>query len=316
MGSRQVSLVVGLVFLCACADDAADDSPQRRAACDKLAQARCGHLELCAPFDLEHVRGGMAQCVADEQAVCLNRLAAPGTTLRHTHVTTCATFLAGLACHEIPFGDVLPDDKGNVACEPPPGPTKTLLACGDDSQCATGYCRKASTSACGKCESRKQLGEGCNEDDDCDGFAACAATSTVKKCTKAVTFDLDCTKSECVPPFMCQAGTCVAGGVQGDPCTTSPQNCKQGMGLCCDANTKTCVDTPVVDIGAVCGYIDGSFVVCDYGAACVLKAGGQGTCKKVPAVGEACDSSAAQPCRAPALCTNGKCALSDPRVCL
>jgi hypothetical protein len=202
------------------------------------------------------------------------------------------------------------------ACQPRAGRRANAAPCGDDSQCQSAYCRSDGKGSCGTCAVRGGVGKPCNDKADCEGDLACAATSAIKKCAERALTGQACDASHvCIAPAVCQAGKCVAPAARGAVCDPAVKNCDAGLGDYCHATTATCTAYTTAALGAPCGYFEGAFVTCSYGAVCQIESQGQGTCVAHGDAGDSCSISQPQPCRAGLICQGGMCGLPQPASC-
>ncbi len=262
------------------ADAGSDPGPA--AACAEAADAVCGQLEACSPFGLAAIYGDLATCKSRVALGCLPAFGAPGSSATTARTVQCAQALRQLSCEVVKTGDYGP------ACAAVPGALADGAACGDDSQCQSTFCARASTSLCGTCSPKSTEGGPC-EDGACSSGLSCPTGA-----------------STCIKP--------VPGEV-GDACTYQEQ-CDLAEGIVCDtAASKECIQVSVASgTGEACGLTMTGFVLCRASGACSGIFGG--TCSAAAADGAACSASDTGPkCLSPARCVEGTCALPDPASC-
>ena len=173
-------------------------------------------------------------------------------------------------------------------CAPVPGTYADGAACGDDSQCQSNFCARASTSLCGTCSPKSTEGGACVYG-ACSSGLSCPAGSTT--CIQAV------------------------AGKVGDPCTYQEQ-CDLANGVACDtASSKKCIQISVAkSVGEPCGLTMSGFAICPASGTCSGVFGG--TCSAAAADGANCsDSDSGPKCLSPAKCVGGTCQLPDPKSC-
>jgi hypothetical protein len=156
---------------------------------------------------------------------CTAVLAAPGVSsaMFDSALDACAgRMLSPIACGDTP--------GRNTACTTPAGSYTTGTACGEDAQCASGYCKRAGplttgsedtttpTFGCGVCTEPIAIGRPCVPvDDRCVVGTSCLWSSETGRGT-------------CGTPVF---------GLAGDPCNTDDKTCDDGFK--CDAATMTCI---------------------------------------------------------------------------
>jgi len=282
------------------------DSVTPNQACADLAAAFCGRIDACANLILRIAYGDTATCRARGALVCPQVFKAPGTTTTPDRLEACSKAVAALSCADV-YTRQIPQ-----ACRAKPGPQADGTTCGDDGQCASGFCRKSGL-ACGTCGPRAQAGATCTVDDDCDAGLACAAN---RQCVAFGSAGATCDANRpCAAPLVCDAGRCVTPGDAGASCTPSPSggNCDHTQGLYCPAG-GTCRLVVYASAGQACGVqSSGDLALCTAGATCSSTP--SGTCVAPAVDGAACNPANNVKCLSPASCDNGLCKLPDPASC-
>ncbi|MBI5547151.1 MAG: hypothetical protein HY901_24995 [Deltaproteobacteria bacterium] len=260
----------------------AASGPDRATACTAASDSICEQLEACSPFGLAALYGDLATCKARVMLGCMPVYDAPGTSSTPARTEKCALALAQLSCDAVKAGDLGPD------CAAVAGTLADGAACGDDSQCQSHFCARASDALCGTCSPKSTEGGACVN-------GACSAGLV---CPKG--------SSTCIKPV---------AGKAGDACTYQEQ-CDLANGVACDTtSSKKCMQIAVAeDTGDSCGITMAGFVICPASGTCSALFGG--TCSAAAADGDACsDSDTGPKCLLPAKCAGGTCALPDPVTC-
>jgi hypothetical protein len=251
------------------------------------------------------------------------------------------------ACASAAKNDATACNRTDFDCSVPAGTRAYGSACGEDEQCASGYCKMVGLPAspeeattlsaiCGYCAAVVAVGQGCATTDRCAQGAACQASATGDAvCTVLPVNDVG---GSCLPPATCKAGlrcapnaTCAATLQAGAPCTsvddcTSPlvcvgNVCAEGKKLG-DACQNDCARNLVCATQCVAITPVAAGQPCDFTHRC--KAGvcnvtdpatGTGTCPTILPDGQACASAAGATCDTGAYCIDGKCAVFDPASC-
>jgi hypothetical protein len=269
-------------------------------ACGAATDADCARLLACDPTGLRARFGELGGCNDRMLPVCLRRLSAPSSGVTVAGLHDCAVDLAALGC-----GDYF---NGNTpaSCRPV-GLLSVGLACGDGTQCKTGFCYRANpdVSLCGTCGLARVVGATCGATQPTGYQCGPGLTCGGGACVTPAVPGGDCTQRACGANLSCVSGACVAPGGIGDACQMGMRMCDLTRGLVCNLDTDRCAVAQMVDVGADCTGAR----VCGPDGYC-----NQGTC--VPRVEDerACLKSGA-PCRAPYLCVGNVCTLPDPLSC-
>ncbi len=200
----------------------ASDGPIAASGCDQAA-ALCDKLSQCAPFLLAAGYGDVTQCSARLTNVCTEQASSDGSGMTRASIQACKAALATATCDDV-FGNRLAECafRGSFA---------DGTACGDNSQCASGFCNR-SGNLCGACSAKQPVG------------AACPSGSN----------------DECQTGLVCSTGkVCASPATVGGPCDDKTQPCLYGS-FCTTA--KTCARTVAVGESCPGAYIniaDGTF---------------------------------------------------------
>lgn len=258
------------------------DDPAAVQACAALSKALCAKSETCTTFATGLLLGSRAVCEQRLALDCLSKFGAPGTAATPARSLACAESLPALPCAAFAQGDFGP------TCAPQPGSVPLAGACGDDWQCASTFCARASDAICGVCASTTPAGS-------------------------------PCVRGACSAGTVCPAGknTCVIPepGQVGATCTIHEQ-CDVGNGVACNAVSGRCIRVTLASATGMCGVnLAGTmYSACPASGTCSGPIGG--TCAMVVADDAACSSASAGPgCLPPARCVAGRCTLSAPATC-
>jgi len=152
-------------------------------ACKTYVGAYCSQLDKCSPIYLQLLWKDAADCEARLVPVCVKALGLSDTAKTPESTAACGDAVAALDCSS------LLTRKIPAACTPPAGPRAQDAVCGEDGQCATGYCATPLDQACGTCKNRAADSQPCTRDDDC-------------------AYELTCAKNLVCTPFVAKAGEC------------------------------------------------------------------------------------------------------------
>jgi hypothetical protein len=254
--------------------------PTAEQACAALSKALCAKSDACTPFATGLLLGSRTVCEQRLALDCSSKFGAPGTAATPARSMACAESLAAVSCAAFAQGDFGP------ACAPQPGSLPLGGACGDDWQCASTFCARATDAVCGVCAAATQAGSPCVR----------GACSTGTVCPAG--------KNSCVIPEPGQVGAV---------CTIHEQ-CDIGNGVACNAVTARCIRVTLASATGMCGLAGATYAACPASGTCSGPVGG--TCAVVAADGAACSTAAAGPgCLPPARCVAGRCTLSNPGSC-
>ena len=275
-------------------------------ACNNLAVALCSKTDSCTPFATSIYYGDASACAARSKLSCVPALALSSTGATPAKIDACAKAVAALGCSDNQLAYSLPDCvfKGTLAAG---------TACGSNSQCVGGYCRFTS-STCGVCSSRNAAGGSCTAAADCVAGATCVNGT----CATQLPIGMACSASKpCKLGLYCKAGSCAAAGTMANtPCDSNiTESCNFLAGFFC-GQSNVCVKSQVANTGSACGLSATNYTECTYGGTCNTSGGTVGTCVAAVLDGQACDSTNALNCLAPATCENGTCKLTNPGSCL
>jgi hypothetical protein len=293
-----------------------------------LAMAYCGRIAACAPLFLQVGYGDMATCVSRSTTAFTSTLTAPNTGWTAAAAEACASAIPMASCDDT-LGNDLP-----AACHAPPGQLAVGAACGDGSQCASGYCNLGTSGKCGTCAAATGgAGAACYRDGDCMTGMTCvganlntgntAATSkpTAGACATPGASGAACSAmAPCKATLACIGGTCTATEAAGASCTQDPDTfgaCAKLAGDYCSAETGgTCKTLGTAAVSQACGGVDGTLTVCSAGGTCVVTGlATSGTCVAPAADFGNCVSSNGAGCLSPAQCVSGTCVTPTPSEC-
>ena len=255
--------------------------PSATESCATLAHASCARISACSTFLLSVLYGDIATCEKRLAIHCQAALDAPQTGATPAGMVECANNFAQVNCSGILTGDF------GAHCPPSPGALAAGAPCGNDSQCASTFCARASDAPCGVCAPPSKAGSSCVSG-SCSAGTTCPAGGSV-----------------CVVP---------ASGQVGAPCKFQ-EDCDLINAVGCNTMSGSCMKLTVAQ-GASCGansMLATSYAVCP--AAGVCSASLNGSCVKVASDGEACDSQRGPSCLFPARCVSGKCAPPNSASC-
>jgi hypothetical protein len=285
------------------------------------AGALCTKLNECAPFLLAAVYGDLATCASRLTKTCTAASQSDGSGTTPSALAACETALAGASC-----ADVL---SNNLPCNF----NGTLLAgaaCGDNSQCASGFCNHPATT-CGVCAEKAVEGGPClsGSNDECGAGLVCTKNAT---CAKPAASGKTCEENS----HPCLAGTfCTAAGTCADV-VNAGQECPGAFldltkGVLCWGRHSAAAPQLAVQLGAAapgraCGLSPGPSLpatLCAPGGvpACTLAAGGimlfgaptKGICAAPVQDGFTCDTTSV--CEPGAQCINAMCTIPSGKYC-
>lgn len=294
------------------ADMAPSATEALAAACQALAQASCARLQACSPFTFQQSFADAARCVARTSLGCAQRPQLRGSQVSTASISGCAQAIAALDCASfLSSANLAP-----AACRPA-GLLGTAAACGDASQCQSGFCDGGGAS-CGSCAPRAPVGMGCDRDARCESGLVCAGLPGNGVCQRPGARGAACSAAlPCLATLSCQGGQCAPALTIGAACTSSAQ-CDVSQGLTCDMNFK-CAATTLVAPGEACGFLNNRVVGCTASAGCFSAAGAQ-RCVAAASDGQPCAAAPAGPgCQVGAICQGGAgaqvCAVFEPASC-
>ncbi len=221
--------------------------------------------------------------------------------------------------------------RAPAACDAVFGGTGKI---GDDctvgASCGPGLACQEGAACPGKCAARGAAGAACTDDDGCESGLNCQS----KKCTKPAALGAVCkgpSNPDCEPGLMCiggdekkqSPGVCKDAATtfsapQGSPCDfTKGEFCAPGSFCALQSASQAGVSFQCIGAlpsGAACKVALPD--ACPTGEFCDVDLDAnkfEGTCKKVPAVGEACGKGILrQTCPSYATCVAGTCKAIQP----
>jgi hypothetical protein len=300
-------------------DAAADGAPAADAApdsgpgsewiriCEEFHDSLCAKLDECVPLYTKLIFGDVENCAKRQALTCANAMAAPGSTVTPAQATTCIADLDDTACEQIFYRNTPASCRFMGTRDPG-------MACTEDSQCKTGFCKRPNDDMCGMCGTPGAADAACEEDDDCAQSLICHEDD--KKCVVPAGMGMPCTEAvPCRVGLRCAGGTCMAQLNQVGADCEENEDCNNSMGLFCNDLTSKCIEVDVATSGETCGVISADeVVVCQGLAECVIVGAAlQGTCSQVVPDGAACDAD--KLCEEPANCIEGFCKIPNPLMC-
>lgn len=293
-------------------------SPEEQ--CAAYAESYCNKAQACADIYVRLGYGDVATCKSRFADVCKLTVRAPSNGFTADFLTKCVASVPGATCDDLFNG-------GQTAqCVPPPGLVEDGKACGDDSQCKSGFCAlDDSVATCGTCGPKPAEGGSCVAN-DCPTGLHCASGKCVKSGVAGSTCGAD---APCGAFLDCVGGKCQAQAQNvGDACDDKGGiSCDFRRGAVCIG--KKCEKLLLVAEGKECGlHMSGLKVddvtLCEKSGWCdgldVAKGKFLGTCKPAAKDGEACktsgsDLSSGPNCLPTATCIASVCRLRDPAAC-
>ncbi|MBN2575846.1 MAG: hypothetical protein JXP73_14865 [Deltaproteobacteria bacterium] len=299
----------------------APDSQSVAPGCEHVS-ALCAKLWECAPFFLKAGYGDLAGCMDRLTKACTEQYKSNGSGLNQAGILACATSLATASCNDI-FANNLPACGFRGAY--PDG-----AVCGDNSQCASGFCSH-NGSLCGICAAKGASGAPCpsGSNDECQTGLVC---SPGKLCATPAPSGGACDENTApclLGTFCTTAGTCARTVEAGVECPGAFLDLSKGtlcFGKSTDANPMTAGQIGTAGVGQACGLAPAEGVpatLCAPGgvAACTLTAGSisllglptKGICAALTQDGYTC--AATSQCMAAAQCISGTCQIPSGRYC-
>ena len=289
--------------------------------CDH-AVALCTKLGECAPFLLQAVYGDAAMCADRLTKACTDQSLSAGSGMTEANILACEAALGAATCNDV-FANNVP------ACTFH-GTLADGATCGDNSQCASGFCSQGSN-LCGVCAGKGGAGAACasGSNDECQTGLVC---SSGKICAQPAAGGAACDDSTqpCLTGSFCTAAkTCALTVPAGQDCPGAYFNF--GDGTLCSAKSSPAspqVSTQIgtASVGEACGLAPGNgspATLCAPGsvAACSLAADGillfgiptKGICKAPRDDGFTC--TATDICQPGAQCISSTCQIPSGRYC-
>ena len=298
-------------------------------ACAAEASAICALRDSCTDgFSNQITYGSVALCVSQRTASCVAGMSSPDNANGIEAIQACAEAYPSEACSDWWDGNTI------AACRSPLGARSIGVACGVNSQCASGICGISINAECGTCQAPPVPGAPCESSSNCGYDLSCPL---VAPATSGVCTIREAKGGACDGYHLCQGGLACIGSDTAELIMGTCQTGQTTVGAACDKETGpgcdgelylfcssgTCQREAVVSAGMLCGSF-GSLadIQCESGAMCVKPGGSPaGTCVAAAANGGACDSVAGPPCLSPAKCvmgdggTSGTCVFPDPVSC-
>lgn len=285
-------------------------------ACDHLATALCAQLESCGPLLVDLAYGEVTTCRTVLMSSCVEALALPDTAKTPDWTDECAEALETWTCED------LLTRKTPSACLPPPGPRTDGTLCGEDGQCASGYCGLVPDELCGRCRSRAPQGAACMSDDDCDMGMMCTVDEV---CAPYAPQGAPCSDDQpCAPWLSCSTTPpppgqrrCVEVAGAGQPCDSEGNgrpHCDLLNGYFCNGVTHVCQSFELASPGDTCGVLLDGYGLCVGGSFCDLL-GLTGTCLAPGEAGDPCSVEEGPWCQPGLGCAEDACHAYEPQSC-
>jgi hypothetical protein len=273
--------------------------------CEEFHDSLCAKLDECVPIYTKLVFGDVENCAKRQALTCANAMAAPGSTVTTAQAESCIQDLDETPCEQIFY-------RNSPASCRFMGTRDPGMACTENAQCKSAYCKRPNEDMCGVCGAPGAADAPCEEDDDCAQSLVCHEDD--KKCVAPAAMGMACNDAvPCRVGLRCD-GTCMPQLNQVGADCDGDDDCNFSLGLFCNGLTGKCMEVDVATSGETCGLISADeIVVCQGLAECVINAGQQGTCGQVVADGAACDEN--KLCEAPANCIDGTCKIPNPLMC-
>lgn len=297
------------------------DAPNVACGCDH-ATSLCAKLDTCAPFLMKAIYGDAVGCADRLTKSCSEQCRSRGTGMTETAILACESALSGASCNEV-FANALAECAVS-------GTLTDGTACGDNSQCTSGFCAHRGA-LCGTCAAKGSAGAACpsGSNDECKTGLVCSGG---KVCAAPAALGAPCddTTAPCLTGTFCTSSkTCASTVAAGADCPGAFLNLVDGavcFGKGTAANPQTAKQLETTPVGQACGLAPGDNAgptLCAPGgvAACTAVSGAaalfglptKGICAGEKRDGYAC--SAGDLCQAGAQCINGICQIPSGRYC-
>ena len=282
----------------------------------------CTKLATCAPFFLAAGYGDLAGCQDRLTKVCTEQSKSVGSGLNQTTMLACAAALDLASCQEILANTV-------TACTFH-GSLADGAACGDNTQCASGFCSHGG-SLCGVCAARGSVGAACpsGSNDECQPGLVCSP-GNLCAVPAALGATCDDNTAPCLMGSFCTtAKTCAVTVAAGQECPGAYLNILDGtlcLGKSSPAKPVLAGQIGTAGVGQACGLTPGNDLpatLCAPGSipGCTPTAGSgellgiplKGICAAPIEDGFTCITSSA--CLAGAQCISGTCRIPSGRYC-
>jgi hypothetical protein len=289
-----------------------------------LSNALCDKVNTCSAFLTQLAYGDVATCQSRLKASLAAAAAASGSGWTGSNLEACAQALPAVSCDDA-LGHNIP-----VPCRTPSGQLATGAACGDNSQCSSGYCNLGPGGKCGTCAAGLgAAGAGCYRDDDCAYGTLCvgndvtASPAKQGKCTGLGASGATCDDLHpCEKTLSCNAGVCATPAAAGAACSQTGSDffgsCNELAGDYCNKVTNgVCAAFSVAGSGQQCGGINGGITVCAKSdGKCPTAAGAATATCGDPAMDFGnCNAKTGPFCLSPAQCIGGVCTIPTPGSC-
>lgn len=290
--------------------------PTIEEACARMAGALCGRIDGCAKLLMDVWYQDAAECASVLSNACVESLNLPDQIKTAAWTDECAAALDGWSCENVLTRNTPP------ACVPPPGPRPDGAPCGEDGQCASGYCQSGLDESCGRCVGKSAESGACSKDDDCQPGLACNPQMV---CAPYGGVDAACDAARPCQPWLSCTGTglnesaCKPAAGAGEPCDSAPPGQRPGCSLLdeyyCAPVTHVCVALKLASAGESCGVVGTDYAICT-GVSVCKTTGMSGKCLAPSGAGGPCDIAADGPYCVPGLkCVSNACVDVDLTTC-
>ena len=323
---KNTSFLVAIFLVLSCGDSsdnppASPDAATAKSGCD-LAANLCSKLAECAPFLLEVAYGDVTMCTDRLTLTCTEQSLSVGSGMTEANLQHCADALDSATCNDV-FANNVPSCTFH-------GTLAAGATCGDNSQCASGFCANGGN-LCGVCADKGAAGAACasGSNDECQTGLVC---SSGKVCAQpaAVGAACDDTTQPCLTGSFCtSAKTCASTVAVGQDCPGAYLNFGNGticLGKGTAASPQISTQIGTAAKGEPCGLAPGDGqppTLCAPGsvAACTLVSGAiqlfgiptKGVCSAP--IQDQYTCTASDVCMPGAQCISGTCQIPSGRYC-
>jgi len=298
------------------ADDAAPVAP----GCEHTG-ALCTKLNQCAPFLLAATYGDLTTCTSRTAKACTAQAYSDGSGMTAANLLACKNALANATCDDV-FANNLPCNFNGTMTDG--------TACGENSQCAGGFCNRQG-GTCGVCASKAGAGAACasGNNDECQSGLVCSKSKTCVAPARAAETCDDNTRPCLMGLFCTAANTCAYTVAAGAECPGPYLDLAKGIlcwGRSTPANPQLAAQIGTAETGRPCGLAPAPgqpATLCAPGGipACTLVPGGipffgvptKGMCAAPVPDGYTCDATSV--CEPGAQCISGMCTIPSGKLC-
>ena len=275
--------------------------------CQQYALVRCAKIKDCdaswfaGAYQVDEI------CRARHEEACRTDFLVAGRKELARDRAACTRAIMGQSCRDFWLGRAL------AACEFPPGALTAGATCFRTSQCGPGLRCKLEAGGCGTCAPAIPVGG------DCGWWAEGCAAGTAcydDRCLAPRKRGEPCkmTSAPCEIGAACAAAGCVEQtGSAGTACAAADV-CDPSAGVYCNITTGLCEPLPAAAAaGQPCATYNGQGapLSCGWDGTCFGTGGvtAARSCVAKADLGQACDPSKGQYCKAPGSCARGQCVM-------